>query len=133
MSVRPVFANLSINSIFVVKGIVFFSFCNPSRGPTSMSLTRSPAIWRGCPWEVLRVGSTAVASPRSCRTRRLKLLRRRRGRRNDIVVVMAHCIVLRVVCCLYSGYTRMRGSLSLASFGHLVGLHRLSLITDISC
>jgi hypothetical protein len=40
MSVSPVFDSFSINSILVVKGIVFFSFCNPSRGPTSTTLTK---------------------------------------------------------------------------------------------
>lgn len=35
----PVRASLSINSILVARGMVFFSFCKPSRGPTSTSLT----------------------------------------------------------------------------------------------
>lgn len=35
----PVLASLSISSILVASGIVFFSFCSPSRGPTSTILT----------------------------------------------------------------------------------------------
>lgn len=39
MKDTPVFANLSTSSIFVAKGIDFFSFCRPSLGPTSTILT----------------------------------------------------------------------------------------------
>jgi len=35
MCVTPVFANRLTSSIFVCNGIDFFSFCKPSRGPTS--------------------------------------------------------------------------------------------------
>lgn len=35
MTLTPVLANLSISSIFVATGMAFFSFCKPSRGPTS--------------------------------------------------------------------------------------------------
>jgi hypothetical protein len=41
--VRPVCANRSMRSILVSSGIVFFSFCSPSRGPTSTMWTRSDA------------------------------------------------------------------------------------------
>lgn len=37
---NPVFANRSINSILVASEMVFFSFCSPSRAPTSTILTR---------------------------------------------------------------------------------------------
>lgn len=37
--VKPVLANFSINSSFVVSEIGFGSFCSPSRGPTSTSFT----------------------------------------------------------------------------------------------
>lgn len=59
----PVRASLSISSIFVARGIVFFSFCRPSRGPTSTSLTRLS----------YEVPALAVAKPlcqRSCPERR---------------------------------------------------------------
>lgn len=59
----PVRASLSISSILVARGIVFFSFCRPSRGPTSTSLTRLS----------YEVPALAVAKPlchRSCPERR---------------------------------------------------------------
>jgi hypothetical protein len=59
MSVRPVFANRSIKSIFIDRGIGFFSFCSPSRGPTSTILTRLP-VEDSFSDRPLR-GSTAVA------------------------------------------------------------------------
>lgn len=40
MLVSPVFANRSINSILVASEIILFSFCSPSRAPTSTILTR---------------------------------------------------------------------------------------------
>lgn len=40
MLVNPVLANRSINSILVASEMVFFSFCSPSRAPTSTILTR---------------------------------------------------------------------------------------------
>jgi hypothetical protein len=43
MCVTPVFASLRINSSFVSRGIVLFSFCRPSLGPTSTILTWSAA------------------------------------------------------------------------------------------
>ena len=36
---KPVFANRCTNSIFVSAGMLVFSFCRPSRGPTSIILT----------------------------------------------------------------------------------------------
>jgi hypothetical protein len=42
--VNPVFASLSTSSIFVARGIVCFSFCNPSRGPTSTMRTWSARL-----------------------------------------------------------------------------------------
>ena len=44
MVVKPVLASLSISSILVANGIVFFSFCNPSRGPTSTMRTWSARL-----------------------------------------------------------------------------------------
>jgi hypothetical protein len=38
--VTPVAASFSINWIFVSNGTIFFSFCSPSRGPTSTILMR---------------------------------------------------------------------------------------------
>jgi hypothetical protein len=43
MVVTPVLASLRISSIFVSMGIDFFSFCSPSRGPTSTIRTWSEA------------------------------------------------------------------------------------------
>src|ERR1700759_5239655 len=40
---RPVFASLSMRLFLVSSEIVFFSFCNPSRGPTSTIWTLSLA------------------------------------------------------------------------------------------
>lgn len=48
MVVRPVLASLSINSTFVANGTIVFSFCRPSRGPTSTILTRLSK--EGCCW-----------------------------------------------------------------------------------
>jgi len=48
MSVKPVLESLSINSILVLNGIDFFSFCNPSRAPTSTILTWSFPDWFEC-------------------------------------------------------------------------------------
>lgn len=44
MVVKPVFASLSTKSIFVASGTVCFSFCNPSRGPTSTMRTWSARL-----------------------------------------------------------------------------------------
>lgn len=41
MVVTPVFANFSMSCSFVSSGIDFFSFCRPSRGPTSTMRTWS--------------------------------------------------------------------------------------------
>lgn len=41
MVAKPVPASLSTNSIFVARGTVCFSFCSPSRGPTSTMRTWS--------------------------------------------------------------------------------------------
>lgn len=35
MMFNPLFANLLTNSILVSAGMLVFSFCSPSRGPTS--------------------------------------------------------------------------------------------------
>lgn len=40
MLVNPVLANRSISSILVASEMIFFSFCSPSRAPTSTILTR---------------------------------------------------------------------------------------------
>ncbi len=40
MVVTPVLASRSMRSILVANGMVFLSFCSPSRGPTSTILTR---------------------------------------------------------------------------------------------
>lgn len=74
----PVFASLSINSIFVAKGIVIFSFCKPSRGPTSTSLTRLSEI--GC-WVL------AVAKP-LCRRRGDRLQALQTAERRSVMVKM---------------------------------------------
>lgn len=44
MVVKPVLASLSTSSILVANGIVFFSFCSPSRGPTSTMRTWSARL-----------------------------------------------------------------------------------------
>lgn len=58
MIVRPVLASLSISSILVSSGIVFFSFCRPSRGPTSTILTRF--LKEACCWHGASVVVTNV-------------------------------------------------------------------------
>jgi hypothetical protein len=83
MSLRPDFASRSINSILVVRGIVFFSFCRPSRGPTSTILIRESREFGS--FERLRCGSTAVARPRSRWRRRAVGPYLITGRRNDIL------------------------------------------------
>lgn len=59
MAETPVLASRSMSSIFVASGIVFFSFCSPSRGPTSTSLTLLPceACWVLAEANALRSGS----------------------------------------------------------------------------
>jgi hypothetical protein len=44
MYLSPVCANLSTSSILVATGMVFFSFCNPSLGPTSTIETLSARL-----------------------------------------------------------------------------------------
>lgn len=44
MVVNPVLASLSTSSILVARGTVCFSFCSPSRGPTSTMRTWSARL-----------------------------------------------------------------------------------------
>lgn len=68
MVVTPVWASFRISSIFVSIGIDFFSFCNPSRAPTSTMRTWSEA------------NRDSVAKRRADQGARRAGSRRRRGR-----------------------------------------------------
>jgi hypothetical protein len=95
ISLKPVCASLSINSIFVFNGMTVFSFCNPSRGPTSINRTRF----------VL-----AVDRPRNCRARRALRLHFDIGlsRCRDMVLVHGYQWQL-LERGSFVGYYRLRG------------------------
>ena len=76
----PVFARRSISSSLVARGMAIFSFCRPSRGPTSTSLTRLSKDGR---W------SDAVAKVRALRMHGWQR-RSRRGSSANLAIV---CVV----------------------------------------
>src|SRR5690625_3323666 len=67
---RPVSASLSISPIFIFVGMVYGSFCSPSRGPTSTMVTRSAMVseqldgnGRGFAATYAQAGHAAPAAP----------------------------------------------------------------------
>src|SRR5690606_27685357 len=72
MLCRPVAERRSINSILAAVGTIVFSFCRPSRAPTSTIRTRPGRLFAGMPMSVLQrqqhgIGLDEVAGCRAHR------------------------------------------------------------------
>src|SRR5690625_5247062 len=70
ITLKPVSASLSISPIFIFVGMVYGSFCSPSRGPTSTMVTRSAMVseqldsdGRGFAATYAQAGHAASAAP----------------------------------------------------------------------